>query len=256
MVDTHVGYVAKMTSFDLESFFLLCSTMIREGDLKAMDYVWVDAICMDQDPQKRKETIYQMSNIYEQATFIVAVPDLHLRYLRDVNKRNAEIINNVTQLSYYMYHLVHGHTEKLAIEDEYFLNFLKIDDPHLRYLLTNYTEHFADGLMNGKNDHASVDDADDALTHLFEANAAKYLTPPKHHRAPKIYKKLLHWMGSGSEKKTSHKDDLDKQRFAVAHQCHTPEACPFDRSHDEETAPNMTGGGVMVANWRSLKEVE
>ncbi|ORZ07429.1 hypothetical protein BCR42DRAFT_153273 [Absidia repens] len=84
-VDTQLGYLASITSFGLDSLFKLCRTMTKEVDLKNMDYVWVDAICVNQgDYEKRKATIYQMTNIYERANYVVAVPDLHLRHLERI----------------------------------------------------------------------------------------------------------------------------------------------------------------------------
>ncbi|ORZ04093.1 hypothetical protein BCR42DRAFT_444316 [Absidia repens] len=73
-IDTGVGYTASITSFALDDFYRLCEMMTVESDTMHIDYVWVDAICVDQSPAKRKATIYQMSNIYDRATYILAVP--------------------------------------------------------------------------------------------------------------------------------------------------------------------------------------
>ncbi|ORZ05592.1 hypothetical protein BCR42DRAFT_496600 [Absidia repens] len=54
-VDTQLGYLTSITSFDLDSFFLLCRTMTEEVHLKHMDYVWVDAICVDQTNDERRK---------------------------------------------------------------------------------------------------------------------------------------------------------------------------------------------------------
>ncbi|ORZ04098.1 hypothetical protein BCR42DRAFT_289356, partial [Absidia repens] len=74
LVDTGVGYTASITSFHLDDFYKLCYTMTLESDTKDIKYLWVDAICVDQNnPVRRKATIYQMSNIYDRATYILAV---------------------------------------------------------------------------------------------------------------------------------------------------------------------------------------
>ncbi|ORY97005.1 hypothetical protein BCR42DRAFT_497406 [Absidia repens] len=88
LIDTGVGYTATITSFDLNDFYRLCEMMTIESDTKHINYVWVDAICVDQSPAKRKATIHQMSNIYDRATYILAVPDLHVTYLKGVSFKN------------------------------------------------------------------------------------------------------------------------------------------------------------------------
>ncbi|ORZ06434.1 hypothetical protein BCR42DRAFT_456411 [Absidia repens] len=150
MIDTKVGYIASITSFDLNDFYSLCLMMTLESDMKHIKYVWVDAICVDQRPSKRKATIYQMSNIYERATYILAVPDLHLTYLKGVSLKNMDTIKGCKTYSEDIYHLIHGHTEKLAARDERFLNIAEVpkDPPELRPLLLKYTDHFADSFMN------------------------------------------------------------------------------------------------------------
>ncbi|ORZ07403.1 hypothetical protein BCR42DRAFT_153133 [Absidia repens] len=91
-VNTNLGYLATITSFKLRHFYKLCKMMTREPDLKSIDYVWVDAICVDQNNyERRKATIHQMSTIYEKAKYILAVPDLHLQHLINVSQANNEI---------------------------------------------------------------------------------------------------------------------------------------------------------------------
>ncbi|ORZ04121.1 hypothetical protein BCR42DRAFT_199954 [Absidia repens] len=85
LIYTGVGYTASVTSFALDDFYELCYMMTLEPDLTDIKYMWVDAICVDQRPSKRKAIIYQMSNIYERATYILAVPDLHLTYLKEIS---------------------------------------------------------------------------------------------------------------------------------------------------------------------------
>ncbi|CAO3600985.1 unnamed protein product [Absidia cylindrospora] len=225
-VDTQVGYLASITSFDLDSFFLLCRTMTAEVHLKHMDYVWVDAICVDQtNYDKRKATIYQMTNIYERANYIVAVPDLHVRHLENVNKKNAEIIQETIKYSTYLYHLIHGNTKQLVACDEAFLNEQRVPtDPHLRYLLTNYTDHFADGFTTCK-EHDQHYDADHTLDHIYETNLTSQKKTKQHH-GRKLYKKILNKMGYGDDddERRSH---LDAMGVNELHKCDKVDACPL-----------------------------
>jgi hypothetical protein len=62
----------------------------------------------------RKATIYQMSNIYQRASYILAVPDLHLSYLKKANIRNRDAINNIDEYADYIYNLLRGKVDKLV----------------------------------------------------------------------------------------------------------------------------------------------
>ncbi|ORZ07411.1 hypothetical protein BCR42DRAFT_442739 [Absidia repens] len=149
LIDTKVGYTASITSFDLEDFYNLCGTMAGDPDLCSIRYVWVDAICMDQvNHERRKATIYQMSNIYERAAYILAVPDLHSTYLRNAMLKNKDIMDYSRRYSEYLYHLIHGNYENLKAIDERFLDDCGIpNDTALRELLTKKTDHFAEAFM-------------------------------------------------------------------------------------------------------------
>ncbi|CAO3637659.1 unnamed protein product [Cunninghamella blakesleeana] len=86
-------YTAHITSFDLFHLILLCSFIKKEPKLKEMDYLWVDAISVDQQNKEgKKETILKMNQIYKKASYILAVPDLHLTYLLK-HPENSEISN-------------------------------------------------------------------------------------------------------------------------------------------------------------------
>ncbi|CAO3588502.1 unnamed protein product [Absidia cylindrospora] len=149
LINTKVGYTASVTSFNLYDFYQLCYMMTYERDMKHIKYVWVDAICVDQRPSKRKATIYQMSNIYERATYILAVPDLHMSYLRRVSIENNDILCDSYKYSQDIYHLIQGNTDQLAHLEEKLLDTWKVPEepPELRPLLLQYTGHFADGFM-------------------------------------------------------------------------------------------------------------
>ncbi|CAO3601413.1 unnamed protein product [Absidia cylindrospora] len=239
-VDTQLGYLASITSFGLDSLFQLCRTMSEEVDLKHMDYVWIDAICVDQtNYEKRKATIYQMTNIYERANYIVAVPDFHLRHLESVSKKNAEIIQGSMTYSTYIYHLIHGNTDLLLECDEAFLNDHHVPkDDHLRYLLTNYTEHFADGFTTCK-EHDEHYDADVALDHIYETNLVSQKRV-KHHHSRKLYKRILKKIGIGKGKKAH---PLDDQDIGKLHKCDKVDACPlmlFGAAGDDDAAAAAT----------------
>ncbi|ORZ04117.1 hypothetical protein BCR42DRAFT_497124 [Absidia repens] len=149
LIDTKVGYIASITSFHLNDFYQLCHMMTLESNLKHIKYVWVDAICVDQRPSKRKATIYQMSNIYERATYILAVPDLHLTYLKGVSLKNNDTIEGANEYSKDIYYLLHGNTDGLVA-----LDLASLDDfgvpknpPALRQLLLKCTDHFGHSFM-------------------------------------------------------------------------------------------------------------
>ncbi|CAO3601272.1 unnamed protein product [Absidia cylindrospora] len=150
LVDTQCGYLASITSFALDDFYDLCQLIIKEPDLKSIQYVWVDAICVDQtNDEQRKATIHHMSNIYEKATYILAVPDLHQQHLKHVSHANADVLNTLHDYDDYIYHLIQGNTKELVALDTQFLDDLDVpNDPTLRRLLTTYTHCFMDGFMN------------------------------------------------------------------------------------------------------------
>ncbi|KAI9301766.1 hypothetical protein BJ944DRAFT_252056 [Cunninghamella echinulata] len=75
---TTPDYTAHITSFDLEDLKQLCEYIMKEVDLKEIQYLWIDAISVDQHNfEKKKETILKMPEIYKRSAYILAVPDLH-----------------------------------------------------------------------------------------------------------------------------------------------------------------------------------
>ncbi|CAO3637472.1 unnamed protein product [Cunninghamella blakesleeana] len=92
-------YTAHITSFDLVDLKNLCQNINKEPSLKKIRYLWIDAISVDQqNEEKRKKTILKMNQIYQNATCILAIPDLHKEYLLK-NPANKEILD----LIYYKY---------------------------------------------------------------------------------------------------------------------------------------------------------
>ncbi|CAO3601263.1 unnamed protein product [Absidia cylindrospora] len=160
-VDTQVDYLATVTSFDMRDFYKLCKWMTMEDDLKHINYAWVDAICVDRtNHRRRKETIYQMSNIYERATYIVSVPDLHLSYLMDTNTKANQIICDTIDNSQYIYHLIHENTDELVKIDEQWLDSIRVPkNQGKRQMLAKYDVHFDDGLQQKYNSKHYPDEA-------------------------------------------------------------------------------------------------
>ncbi|CAO3588680.1 unnamed protein product [Absidia cylindrospora] len=173
-VNTHLGYIATITSFKLRHFYKLCKMMTREPDLKSIDYVWVDAICVDQNnPIQRKATIHQMSTIYEKATYILAVPDLHLQHVINVSQVNHEIQQHLESLHRYIYDLIQGDADALHERDITFLDKIKVPhDPALRHLLTTYTDCFADGFTKPQQYHVVIG-RELAVEHLYAKSQAR-----------------------------------------------------------------------------------
>ncbi|CAO3601388.1 unnamed protein product [Absidia cylindrospora] len=109
MVPATKDYHARISSFQLGDFFKLCRAMRHEPDLQAIRYVWVDAICVNQDHlEKRKETIYRMNDIYIHATTIVAVPDLHALHLAISSTANRATMAIIKKYRCYLYYLLVG----------------------------------------------------------------------------------------------------------------------------------------------------
>ncbi|CAO3601095.1 unnamed protein product [Absidia cylindrospora] len=129
LVDTQVGYTASITGFDLNDFYMLCNKMTEETDLKDIDYVWVNEICVDriinnEAPYLLETTKLQqmmIASIYEQAQYILAVPDLLLAHLK-CNRYHHTIYSYCTkELCAYIYHLLHGNMQQLVQLDEQWL---------------------------------------------------------------------------------------------------------------------------------------
>ncbi|ORZ04477.1 hypothetical protein BCR42DRAFT_475275 [Absidia repens] len=172
-IDTHLGYLASITSFDLDHLYYLCLMMTDEPDLNDIDYVWVDAVCVDQtNYERRKATIHQMSNIYEKATYILAVPDLHMGYLRSISEANSDILLNIQMHSDYVYHLLKGNTVELEKLDNAFLDKIRApQDPALRDRLTKDTDYFAKGFTTPCG-MSWEDDSMEILDHIYETSQA------------------------------------------------------------------------------------
>ncbi|KAI9305904.1 hypothetical protein BJ944DRAFT_287451 [Cunninghamella echinulata] len=88
-------YIAHITSFNIYHLSCLCNHIQRDPDLKEIQYLWIDAISVDQqNHERKKETILKMSEIYKKATYILAVPDLHFSYLK-VNPANYDALRSI-----------------------------------------------------------------------------------------------------------------------------------------------------------------
>ncbi|KAI8079850.1 uncharacterized protein BX664DRAFT_388823 [Halteromyces radiatus] len=112
-------YYAHVISFHLYDFYALCRRMLHEPDLKDVKYVWVDAICVDQgNDQRKKATIYRMTDIYKNATYIVAVPDLHKYSLITISDSNERMYEQVHKHRWYIYHFIHENIQQLHRLDE------------------------------------------------------------------------------------------------------------------------------------------
>ncbi|CAO3637544.1 unnamed protein product [Cunninghamella blakesleeana] len=97
-------YIAHVTSFDLKDFKSLCMFIKKRSDLKHIRYLWIDALSVDQqDQSSKKETILKMNQIYKRATYILAIPDLHLKYLWE-NPANMTFIQFMQKYSSLIYH--------------------------------------------------------------------------------------------------------------------------------------------------------
>ncbi|CAO3588717.1 unnamed protein product [Absidia cylindrospora] len=148
LIDTRLGYLASITSFDLSDFYQLCRLMREEPDLKSIQYVWVDAICVDQtNYERRKATIHQMSNIYDKATYILAVPNLHMQHLIRVLQARGEAIGKLWDYQEYIYYLLQGNIDKLTQLDHAFFDDIGMpkEDQMLRQLMIKYNHCFMDG---------------------------------------------------------------------------------------------------------------
>ncbi|ORZ07365.1 hypothetical protein BCR42DRAFT_397282 [Absidia repens] len=176
--DTSLGYLATITSFHLVDFYWICKMMIEEPDLKSIKYVWVDAICVDQtNYERRKATIQQMSNIYEKATYILAVPDLHREHLRSISTENYKIFYLCQEYCDYIYHLIQGNTHQLVKMDNEFLDKTEVPkDRILRQLLAKCTTYLADGFTSWQQNVYDIEHPEDALDILCEIYQASLLT--------------------------------------------------------------------------------
>ncbi|KAI9300523.1 hypothetical protein BJ944DRAFT_291634 [Cunninghamella echinulata] len=99
---------------------MLCTYIWNESDLKEIQYLWIDAISVDQqNHERKKETILKMSEIYKKAAYILAVPDLHFRYLWN-NPANKEILELIEKYNEVIYEEIRNkdESEKIIIEEK------------------------------------------------------------------------------------------------------------------------------------------
>ncbi|CAO3601439.1 unnamed protein product [Absidia cylindrospora] len=179
MIDTNVGYTATVTSFRREDFFQLCRAMTMESDLRYIKYVWVDAICIDQtNYEKRKATIHEMTNIYERAQYVVAVPDLHLQYLKNISTNNRTLIQRAARFRKDIYYLLHKRIDALMVLEEQQLDYFGVPkNPALRQLLTKYTNFFTDGFTKFREHHYHYN-PEEILDHIYESSRLLSPTTP------------------------------------------------------------------------------
>ncbi|ORY99641.1 hypothetical protein BCR42DRAFT_457481 [Absidia repens] len=228
LIDTGIGYTASITSFHLNDFYQLCFMMTSESELKHIKYVWVDAICVDQRPTKRKATIYQMNNIYDRAAYILAVPDLHLAYLRGISIKNDDAIEGSTKYSNDIYHLIHQNRDQIVKAEEGFLNDAQVpkEPPELRQLLLEFTDHFAYSFMYHER-HQKLYCPVQALDHICETTQA--------HRH--------HWQTWTKR---------HSNRVFGLHSCHDP-ICPIElvRSYNLHSGTEKDEWQVSASQWKS-----
>ncbi|ORZ06212.1 hypothetical protein BCR42DRAFT_427325 [Absidia repens] len=240
MVDTEVGYIASITSFLLQDFFRLCQWITMETDLRHLQYLWVDAICVDQtNYERRKSTIYQMSNIYEKATYILAVPDLHLKYLRNISTDNHELINSSALYWKEIYFLIHGQIDAfLALESARLDEYKVPKDATTRHLLKTYTDYLTDG-MTTYREHRYRYNPEEALDHLFEISQASSSSSVPHlDSSGDMTSSNLHDQPSQADPTppttTNSSNDVFMEQFGRWHRCDKKEACPLTLFHSEE----------------------
>ncbi|SAM05815.1 hypothetical protein [Absidia glauca] len=126
MFMTGVDYIAHVISFALKDLYKLCKMIMSEPRLKHMKYVWLDAICIDQlDEHRKKTTIYRMTDIYSQANYILAVPDLHYDHIVDDSAR-SKTSNTLRQHVAYLYYMIKGDLKNMHQFDKEWMDDLGI----------------------------------------------------------------------------------------------------------------------------------
>ncbi|KAI8078884.1 uncharacterized protein BX664DRAFT_369288 [Halteromyces radiatus] len=113
-------YNAHVTSFAIADLITLCGQILlwnhqeyeKEPDDDDDDivdnntdrYLWVDAISVDQmNHANKKSTTHRMTEIYNRAELIIAVPDLHIGYLMET-PNNHEFISTLSRHAKKIYH--------------------------------------------------------------------------------------------------------------------------------------------------------
>ncbi|CAO3638482.1 unnamed protein product [Cunninghamella blakesleeana] len=105
-------YTAHITSFNLNDFNRLCQFIHGDPDFEDIQYVWIDAISVDQrNKEAKKNTILKMNQIYQNASYILAVPDLHKGYL-EKNTANIEVIDLIEKNKETIYHDIYNHQQQ------------------------------------------------------------------------------------------------------------------------------------------------
>jgi hypothetical protein len=68
--------------------------------------------------ERRKATIYQMTNIYNRAKYILAVPDLHLSHVAKTSESNSTNFEYTSTHDELIFRLLHGNSDQLIQIDE------------------------------------------------------------------------------------------------------------------------------------------
>ncbi|ORZ07341.1 hypothetical protein BCR42DRAFT_426084, partial [Absidia repens] len=125
-----------------------------------------------------------MSNIYDRATYILAVPNLHNRHLLNVSHANAYVLDKLAEYGEYIYHIIQGNTTEVDQLDNEFLEDIGVPkDQMLRQLVTQYNHCFMDDHPRYKlGTDSLLDDrlAADILVEELYNTSRKYPLPCHH----------------------------------------------------------------------------
>lgn len=162
MFMTGVDYTAHVTSFALKDLYNLCKMIMSEPTLKDMKYLWLDAICIDQlDEHRKKTTIYRMTDIYSQANYILAVPDLHYDDHIVEDSARSKTSNTLRHHVAYLYHMLKGDLKKMHQFDKEWMDDLGIpQDTSFRQELSN------EGVEDLNDEIMELDLGDDGVDSL------------------------------------------------------------------------------------------
>ncbi|CAO3635736.1 unnamed protein product [Cunninghamella blakesleeana] len=133
------NYTSSVTSFDLFHLRDLCNCIRREPDLKHIQYLWIDAISMNyyHDEKKKKSTIHYLTQIYQKASYILAVPDLHLKSLLN-NPSNRYYIHLVEYYRNNIYQYLLSSSSSLPLSEATPTTVKLIDDINHKELKEAY----------------------------------------------------------------------------------------------------------------------
>ncbi|CAO3650071.1 unnamed protein product [Cunninghamella blakesleeana] len=164
-------YTANVTSFHLKDFMTVCKHIKKEPDLKEIQYVWIDAISVDQqNDERKKETILKMNQIYKYATYILAVPDLHWRHLKNIpgNQKEIELIDQYGKKIYQdlLFHL-HKDNNK---DDHSIVPIYKNEKKKKKFSLLNYfkKEVENDGNDDVYNEKKTVSKEKEGMKNIYQ----------------------------------------------------------------------------------------